>query len=484
MNESGKPLIAGAGPVGLAAALFLARDGQSPRVIELRHEPSKESKSLAVNPRTLDILRPTGVTERMLELGKPIRGVYFYRKKRPVAHLELSGAHPDYPFMLALSQASTERLLTAALEKAGGTVERGKKLADCRHVGGGVEATIESTNGGGREVFECPWLLAADGAHSAARQAMQVDFGGSSFLDDWYLADVPLKTRLTDDHGHVFFMPEGEFVFIIRVIDDELEKDSPGPIWRIIANRPDPLSQLTHAEPAGQALWESNFHISHRINATFAKGGVYFAGDAAHIHSPIGARGMNLGIEDASVFAKLAGGGHLWEYDSLRRPVDRDVVERVKFLSRIAGAESLPERLARQWLLPIAVRIPPVRKRMLQIVSGLDHPLQESLSADQRDALKVGADKQELVATKPGRASAIGATAVGAAATGTRAVGSLAIGALAIGALTLGAVAIGRLVIRRLAVRDAHIRSLVIDELTVKRFVGSSADHKAEIGHS
>jgi hypothetical protein len=182
----------------------------------------------------------------------------------------------------------------------------------------------------------------------------------------------------------------------------------------------------------------------------------------------------------AAAAAKMAGDDQLWKYDALRRPVDRDAVARVRFLSQIVRAESLPERVARKWLLPITFRIPPLRRRTLKIVTGQDHPLRESLDRDAADALTRGADKQELVLTSSGGASAIGATAVGAAATRVRAVGSLALGALAIGDLTLGAVAIGCLVIRRLVVRDAHVHRLVIDELMVKRFVGDSTSPRAD----
>lgn len=460
MNASAQPLIVGAGPVGLAAALFLTRKGLTPRLVELRHEPSKESKALAVNPRTLDILKPTGITQRMLELGKPIRGVYFCRGTRRVAHFELAGAHPDYPFMLGLSQATTERLLTEALQQAGVTVQRGRKLVACRQAGDRVEATIEATDDDGRQVVQCPWLLAADGARSVARQQMGIDFGGSSLPGEWYLADVPLCTRLPDDHGQVFFLPQGEFLFMIPVIDADMQRLAAAPIWRIITNRPDPLSRLIEAEPAGAPLWESDFHIAHRINATLAKGGVYFAGDAAHIHSPIGARGMNLGIEDAWVFAELAAAGRLAEYDAVRRPVDRAVVRRVERLSLITAADSLAERFTREWLLPVALQLRPMRKLMLRVVSGLDHPLPKLTD-------KSGAALMREVS----KGKAVGASAVGAAANGAQAVGSLAVGAVALGAIALGSLAVGRLVIRRLAIRDAHIRRLVIDELTVKRFV-------------
>jgi 2-polyprenyl-6-methoxyphenol hydroxylase-like FAD-dependent oxidoreductase len=351
-----------------------------PRLIELRTEPLKESKAAAVNPRTLDLLGPTGIANRMLELGKPIRGVYFYRGTQREGHFELAGVHPKYPFMLGLSQATTERLLTEAVQQAGITIERGRNLVACRPVDGHVEATIEAMDGSGQELVDCPWLLAADGARSVVRQQMEIDFKGSSLPDDWHLADVPLRTALPEDHGHAYFLPQGDFLFMIRVIDEAMqqraaETNSAAPIWRVISNRPEPLSRLHDADSAGPPLWASSFHISHRIDATFSKEGVYFAGDAAHIHSPVGARGMNLGIEDAWVFAELAAAGRLADYDALRRPVDRAVVRRVETLSEMIAAQSPLEQFARGWLLPLALKIPPLRNRVIRVATGLDHPL-------------------------------------------------------------------------------------------------------------
>ncbi len=306
MDAHDQPLIVGAGPVGLSAALFLTGHGLVPRVVEQRREPSRHSKALAVNPRTLEILKPTGLTRLMLERGLPIRGVRFYRRGRPLAGFSLDGIHPDYPFMLALSQAATERLLASALEAAGGKVERGLELVDCRSLDRGVEAVLQPLDGGPAESVQCPWLLAADGAHSQVRRRMKVAFPGSSFKEDWHLADVPLATGLAPDHAHIFLLPGSRFLFLIRVVDDVDRERDQAPLWRVIGNFPEPLTRLPLAEPRGEPRWASSFHVSHRLAATLASGGVYFAGDAAHIHSPLGARGMNLGIEDAWVFAQLA----------------------------------------------------------------------------------------------------------------------------------------------------------------------------------
>src|SRR4051794_4983941 len=143
------PLIAGAGPVGLAAALFLARDGTPVRVIDRANRPSPHSKALAVNPRTLEILEPSGLTEKIIALGLPIRGARFWRGGDVLIDLSFDGLRHKYPFMVALSQRVTERLLAEALAAAGGRVERGVELAGCRNVaGGGVEADLRRPGGG------------------------------------------------------------------------------------------------------------------------------------------------------------------------------------------------------------------------------------------------------------------------------------------------------------------------------------------------
>jgi len=375
MTSEDVPLIVGAGPVGLGAALFLARQGRSVRVVDLRPEPCQESRALAVNPRTLEILEPTGLTRQMLELGRPIHGVCFHRHDRLLTTLSLSGIHPRYPFMLALSQASSERLLTRALQRAGGTVERGVKLVDCRGANEGVAVVLEPAGGGTRQLIEAPWLLAADGAHSTVRDKVKMNFACASLPEEWHLADLPLRSTLPADHAHLFLSELGRFLFMIPVVDDALEERPGEPIWRVISNRPEPLSQLIQAEQAGPPVWQSSFRIAHRLVDAMAADGVYFAGDAAHLHSPIGARGMNLGLEDAWVFSELVRTERLSQYDDLRWPVVRNVVRRVELLTRMVAAQSPFGSVARQLAFPIAAKPPILRGRLLAAVTGLDHEL-------------------------------------------------------------------------------------------------------------
>jgi len=375
MNQETSPLVVGAGPVGLGAGLFLRKAGMAPRLIEAAEQPSNHSKALAVNPRTLELLEASGVTKKMLAVGLRIQGVRLRLGAKQVGWLSLHPIKHKYPFMLALSQAATERLLTEAFETAGGTVERGTKLVGCRYAEGEVEAELEHSSDRSLETVRCPWLLAADGAHSTARTALNLKFNGSSFEEPWHLADVPLSTRLEENLAHISLYEDGGFTFLLRVVDETSEQ-KPGPkLWRVISSRPGLLEAIPDTTIAGAPVWTSEFRISHRINERLQLGGIYFAGDAAHVHSPMGARGMNLGLEDAWVFSRLVQSGRIESYESLRKTCDSNVVRRVEVLSRTILAESFGARLARTMFLTVLIKLPFTRNKLLTAVTGLDHPL-------------------------------------------------------------------------------------------------------------
>jgi 2-polyprenyl-6-methoxyphenol hydroxylase-like FAD-dependent oxidoreductase len=371
MANQERPLIVGAGPTGKGVALFLARAGIATRVIDVAPTPAKQSKALAVNPRSLELLEPTGVTEQMLAIGLPMRRARLHNGPQ-IVDISFDELPSKYRFMLALSQAVTERLLGEAYEKLGGRVERGIGLVSCCNTNDGVIADLQHQPAGTTETIECPWLLAADGAHSTTRHSLNIAFSGSTFEAPWYLADLPLKTKLQQDVAHAFFV-EGGFVFVIRVVDDESPANADKPVWRVISNRPNPIDRLLEAEPAGPPVWESSFRIAHRISERMQVGNVYFAGDAAHLHSPIGARGMNLGLEDAWVFAQLAAKRQLERYNTIRKPVDARIVKRIELISRMVVADSSIVRLMRALFARWGLKVPAVRRQFMTTASGLDH---------------------------------------------------------------------------------------------------------------
>lgn len=376
MSDAERPLIVGAGPVGTAAALFLARAGVPTRLVDGSSVRCTESRALAVNPRTLEILESTGVAARILARGRRVHGAQLWFQGRVLRELDIGRLDHERAFLVALSQATTERLLDDALREAGGSVERPVEMTGCRNTGGGVEVELEHHADGSTETVRAPWLLATDGAHSVARHRLGVDFRGSSFERPWHVADVPMHCPLPEDFAHIGFVDSG-FLFVMRVVGDEEPQDG-DPLWRILGNFEDLVERAEeafHARATGPPVWQSSFHIAHRLNARMQVGDVYFAGDAAHIHSPVGARGMNLGIEDAWVFSQLVVAGRRQDYHPLRWPVDHRVVGNVELISRFARGESVIARLVRVLAAGLVSRLPVARNRMLQTVSGLDHPL-------------------------------------------------------------------------------------------------------------
>jgi 2-polyprenyl-6-methoxyphenol hydroxylase-like FAD-dependent oxidoreductase len=366
------PLIAGAGPTGLAACLFLRTHGIESRIIDQAPQPALTSRALAVNPRTLDLLEPTGVTARMLERGLKIRGVHFYRNGKTLTTLTLENIPHRFPFLLAFSQAATERLLTEALRALGAQVERGVRLTDCSQGHDGITATLESPSG--PQTLNPAWLFAADGAHSLVRQRLNLGFDGSGFPEAWHLLDMPLQNAPDENAAHITFYDDGCFLFLIRVVEDA----HPGmtkPLWRLIGNFPNLPERLNIAKPDGPAVWESQFHISHRIASRLRAGNTYLGGDAAHIHSPMGARGMNLGIEDAWSFAGLMKAGTPERYGEIRHAIDEGVVKRIEAFTALVRGQSMLTRMIRNHLLPYATHIPLLSRQILRMGSGLDHAL-------------------------------------------------------------------------------------------------------------
>lgn len=363
-------LIVGAGPTGLAAALFLAHRQVSVRIIDAAAQPATTSKALAVNSRTLEVLHGTGVDARIVAEGWTARGATLHEGEREVLAFDLPPAAVARPAMTVLPQARTEALLTEALSALGVTVERGVELQSLTQGDNEVTATLRHADGRTEQAI-ARVLFGADGARSATRHALQLDFPGSSLPEPWQLWDVTMSLSLDRERAHILFEPDG-FIFLLRLGGD---------VWRVIGNTRDPLGSLRAYGTQGDVLWESQFHIGHRVASRAGLGRVALGGDAAHIHSPIGARGMNLGIEDAYVYADcaadaLAGNLHrLDDYASLRHAVHKAVVRRIGSITRLVHGRPAWLRWIRDEVVPAAGHLAFARQLMLRTVGGLDHPL-------------------------------------------------------------------------------------------------------------
>ncbi|MCX7514406.1 FAD-dependent oxidoreductase [Frateuria hangzhouensis] len=363
-------MIAGAGPTGLAAALLLARRGVAVRIIDKAAEPSRNSKAQAINPRTQELLEDTGVTARMLAEGWTVRGFTLHRPGHEDVAVPLSPLLDTDRSMISLPQARTEALLADALQAQGVAVERGVKLDTLAQGDDSVAIGLVHEDGS-VEHTRAPVLFGADGAHSTVRQALGLAFPGDELPEPWRLWDVHLATPLDPDRVHLMLLPDG-FLFVLRISGD---------LWRVMGNSAQPLGALPAGTTCGEVRWQSDFHIAHRVAERAGVGRVLLGGDAAHIHSPLGARGMNLGIEDAYVFADCTADalGGRWSrlaaYAPLRHAVHRRVVRRIAALTRIMHGRPSALRELRDALVPRLVRFGPARRQFLRVAGGLDHAI-------------------------------------------------------------------------------------------------------------
>jgi 2-polyprenyl-6-methoxyphenol hydroxylase-like FAD-dependent oxidoreductase len=355
-------LIVGAGPVGLSAALFLDKYANV-KIIERLTQPVPFSKAFGVSPRTLELLEPTGATELFLKNGRKLEAINIYKSGKLLVKNELSRVNHQFPFMLVQSQADSEEIMSDILHKRGVTIQRGVELSSININSEKIIVEAKSDNNTiGSITLDI--LLAADGANSTIRKHFSLSFDGDTLTDKWLVYDLEIETPFNNEEAHICMYDTGA-LFMVRIKNN---------VWRIISNIPEILIDLPKGTTYGAIKWTSEFKISHRIIGSFQKDNIYFAGDSAHIHSGLGARGMNLGIEDAYVFAKLFKEDRLEKYEALRKPVVLDTLHRIENLTKIMQGKTTKAKVFRfvaPTLMPLL--FPFVRHKILNFVLGIDH---------------------------------------------------------------------------------------------------------------
>ncbi len=359
-------LIAGAGPSGLSAAIELHRRGIRARIIDKASDFARESRAIGINPRTLAILGPSGATDRLLAEGTRIERAFLHFGGS-TARLDFTELDTPYPFMLALPQSRTERILNDVLEDLGGKVEHETALSDFSSSADGVRCRIEGPSGES-EVL-ATHLIGADGARSTVREQAGIAFPGDSLDHDWTIADVVMDWPFPPNELHVFFDDTG-FLFTITMGQDR---------YRLVSPDASPEARLPKGAVIGQELWRSSFRVHHRQAPTYQVGRVYLAGDAAHIHSPMGARGMNMGIADAATLAWLLSEGREAEYSAIRHPIGKRTITMVRRQTLQATTATRWQRRLAGVVGPLTLRIPTVHRFAARFVTGLADPEPEWL---------------------------------------------------------------------------------------------------------
>jgi 2-polyprenyl-6-methoxyphenol hydroxylase-like FAD-dependent oxidoreductase len=394
-------LVVGAGPSGLSLAVELRRQGADCILVEAkgRPTPERESRALAIHAATIEAFQRMGVVGRMREEGRVLNGFGAYRGESRILGLRLALA-PDetrFPFLLVLPQGRTEQILLDRLNDLGGEVEWGTRLESFRSGPDGV--TVELKDDDGRTSYvRAKWLVGCDGARSVVRQGAGLEFRGGEYPERFLLADAEVSWKLPEDEAAVLLTPEGALVAVPlpdegrwRLIDTTGRSDAatPDAIMARLGRLAGPVSGI--GGTVGDAAWTSSFIIHRRVVDRYRAGRVFVAGDAAHLHSPAGGQGMNVGVQDAVNLAwKLAmvvrgeaPESLLDSYDAERRPVAARVLWSTDRIMRLIAPRNPVARVARDAVVAGLGRIDAVSRRVAREMAGLSVAYRRSPIVDE-----------------------------------------------------------------------------------------------------
>jgi len=388
-------LVVGAGPVGLTTAAELARYGVSVRIVEKAAQRTDKSKAIVIWSRSLEMLDRMGCTASFLSAGFKVTGANISAGGKQIAHVSVEGVASPHPYALMVPQCDTERLLAEHLNTVGVKVERNVELAGFVANADGVVAALRGPDGK-EEKFVSGWLIGCDGAHSAVRHHLGMEFVGETMPSNWILADVHLS-GLPKHLGDIAVSWHSAGILVTfpivppryRIIADV--GNSPGAATPHDPTLPEVQAILDERGPGGltasNPIWLAAFHINERKVAEYRAGRVFLTGDAAHIHSPAGGQGMNTGIQDACNLAwKLAlvcrgtcaAEPLLASYSDERSAVGDMVLKGAGRLTQVAIMRGAVKQSIRNHVASLVFGLSPVLKKMADAVTELSIGYPES----------------------------------------------------------------------------------------------------------
>lgn len=390
-------LIVGAGPTGLMLANQLVRWGLRPLIIDRHSGPAQQSRAMAVQARTMEIYAKMGVIDDALTRGAVAAGANVWASGRWTAHVPLGDIGRDlspYPFVLLLGQDENERVLGAQLANRGIAIAWNTELTALDQTPDHVEVTLRQPDGALRRI-RAKWVAGCDGAHSPVRELSGIGFPGAPYAQTFFVADTEatgsmkpseLNIYLWRDGFHLLFPMKGKDRWrVIGILPAHLrEQENLGFDRLVPAIQQEVGADLTFK----QCAWFSVYRIHHRAAERFRDRRCFLLGDAAHIHSPAGAQGMNTGLQDAYNLAwKLAlvvqgraAPALLDSYEQERMPVARRLLETTDRAFQMVVAEGWFPALLRTKIIAriaaTAMRFEPIRRLAFSTISqlGISYP--------------------------------------------------------------------------------------------------------------
>jgi 2-polyprenyl-6-methoxyphenol hydroxylase-like FAD-dependent oxidoreductase len=403
-------IIVGAGPTGLALACQCVRFGIDFVLIDRAAGITPYSKAIGVQARTLEIHEQIGLAQELIsrgaraERGRLLEGGEV-RGTIEIANLG-EGLSP-FPFLLLVEQSTHEQMLYDYLRAHDKDVLWQTELTDFIQSDDGVRAHVRATDGGEMQTIHAGYLVGCDGARSTVRHALGRTFEGTTFERLFYVADTEIDWKFSHDAVMICFAKSNLTVFFPMCGENR---------YRIVGTFPEDTDkregEVAYAEieeqikretkldlDITQVNWFSTYNVHSRRVDRFSVGRCFLAGDAAHIHTPAGAQGMNTGIQDgynlawklAMVLRGFADPGILETYNEERGENAKHLLETT---DRIFEFGASPDRFLayfRTHILPhiagFMLSLDVVKKAVFPLISQIGINYRDaSLSAQDRDA--------------------------------------------------------------------------------------------------
>lgn len=300
--------ISGAGPVGLAAAIALAGRGYRVTMADRAAGITNEARAVGVNRNSLVLLSPSGAAAEIMARATLVRTARVMEDDRRLTELTIPGQKRRLPTLVALAQGETERVLLDIVQRHGIEVLWNFETTGLAETADGVTTTLTHRTTGETREIRADYGFGADGSHSAVRRLLGIAMSERMVDGTWSVADAHCETPWRNEACAVLSRV-GAVGFFITI---------GGGRYRLISNRPDVLTLASRYMTVKDVLQEGTFTVGLRVAEVMGKGRVAIGGDAAHTHSPVGGRGMNLGIADAFAFAEAVEDRDLAAYRTAR----------------------------------------------------------------------------------------------------------------------------------------------------------------------